>query len=134
MITNTRRIYSFFAWLFFAGAVGETLLAVVLTFGKIWSWGLHIYTGYIMIPVMVVMLLSMGSARIPRDTQRLTWILLLIFGLQVLTLWQPFLTLVIFHPIFALVVIAISWSLAQRSTALVQERNEITRPPRRSLR
>ncbi len=109
------------AWLLLTGVVIQVFLAGVGLF-KLAGWDAHVGLGWLLGSMPLVLLVLAIPARFDRRSNAL------IVGLSVATFIQPELAearnqaplLAAFHPVNALLVFWLAWSVARRTTALAR--------------
>jgi hypothetical protein len=125
-MNGPRLVFAAAAWLFVVAIVIQVFLAGAGLF-KLTDFNPHGYLGWYLPLVPVVLLILAAVARVDRRTRLLTVALLL------LTMIQPELAaerkaypvLAAFHPVNALLVFWLAWTVARRGTDLVR----VAHPP-----
>jgi mercuric ion transport protein len=120
-MNGPRLVFAVAAWLFVAGIVIQVFLAGAGLF-KLTDFTPHGYLGWYLPLVPVVLLILAAVARVDRRTMLLTAVLLL------LTMIQPMLAaerkaypvLAAFHPVNALLVFWLAWTVSRRGTDLIR--------------
>lgn len=116
-MTRRQVVFAAAAWLFCGGIVFQVFLAGASLFGMT-DWTLHIGLGWTLGSLPILLLLLAIIARSDRSTVLLT------AGLAVAAILQPELAaarddapiVAAFHPVNALLVFWLAWSVARRSS------------------
>lgn len=108
-----------FSRLFVIGVMVQVFLAGMVVVARVATWENHISVGHGLALPLLLMLISMYVARMPRSVKRMTWVLFGVYVFQadfVIFLCDsvPFASAL--HPDLALVDFALGWSLARRET------------------
>jgi mercuric ion transport protein len=124
MIRGSRYVYLGASWLFVLGVVTQVFLAGMVVVARKISWNNHISLGHILAGPLLIMLVSMYLARLPRDTKWLTWLLFINYALQAdvlifLRVQAPVLSAL--HPVLALVDFALGVALARRAWGYLRQ-------------
>lgn len=113
-----RSIYAIFSWLFVVGVLVQVFFAGMVVVAMKWPWNNHVTLGHTLAAPLLVMLISMYFARLPRQTKWLTWALFGVYFLQAdvlifLRSGAPVLSAL--HPVMALIDFALGITLARRA-------------------
>jgi hypothetical protein len=119
-----RSIYFIFSWLFVLGVVVQVFFAGMVVVAMKWPWNNHITLGHTLAAPLLIMLISMYFARLPRQTKWMTWALFGVYFLQAdvlifLRVDAPVLSAL--HPVMALIDFALGITLARRAGVLRQQ-------------
>lgn len=120
----SRTIYAVFAWLFVAGVLVQVFFAGMTVVARQWSWDNHAGLGHGLGLLLLVMVITMYVAKLPRQMKRLTWMLFGVYILQadvVIFLRDSVPVVSALHPVLALIDFALGFWLARRATELISD-------------
>lgn len=119
----SRYTYLFAACLFLAGVAVQVFLAGMVVVALQMGWNNHIGLGHMLAAPLLLMLISQYPGRLPRQMKGLTWLLFGVYVLQAdVIIFLRFQAPVVaaFHPVLALVDVALGLALARRAWLLVR--------------
>ena len=120
----SRRLYQLFAWLFILGVIVQAFFAGMAVVARLSGWENHITLGHSLGLILVIMLITMYTGRLPGQMKRLTWLLFAVYFIQAdvdIFLREDLPLASAIHPVIALFDFAIGWNLARRANALLAE-------------
>lgn len=124
MQKTARTVYLVFSWLLVAAVLAQVLLAGLVVVARQISWENHIDLGHAIGIPIVLMLVAMYLGQLPKAMKRQTWALFAVYILQadvVIFLRNDLPFISALHPVLALVVFTLGWSLASRSLGTARE-------------
>ena len=119
----SRTLYLVAAWLFVAGVLVQVFLAGMVVVAGQMGWNNHKDLGHTMALPLLVMLATMYLGRLPGSMKRLTWLLIVLYILQVdvvIFLREPAPVVSALHPVLALIDFALGLSLALQAQKLAR--------------
>lgn len=126
-----RAAYSVLSWLFVAGVVVQFFFAGMVVVAFRMTWENHVGLGHALGIPLVLMLIAMYVGRLSKEMKRSTWILFAAYVVlaDVLIFLRselPFASAL--HPVFALIVFTVGWSLARKATPYLRGMSSLESP------
>ena len=113
----SRVIYRAAVWLFVVGVLVQVFLAGLVVVARTATWERHTGLGHGLALPLLLMLVAMYLARLPRSTKRLTWLLFAVYVFQadvVIFMRDSLPYASALHPVLALIDFALGWRLARQ--------------------
>ena len=121
--TSIRMLYLIVAWLFPVAILVQVFLVGLSLFTTQPYWDAHIALGHSigLLPILLVILAYLG--RLPSPAKRLAWLVLVVYLIQAevfAAIRTAVPTLAAFHPVLALVLFALTMTIAWRARTVVR--------------
>lgn len=116
MNNSTNLLFRILVWLFLIAVVAQIYLAgMVVVARQLPNWNWHTSLGHMMGFILIPMLIVMYLGRASRDVKLLTWVLFIVWFIQVyvlaIFLRESMPLLAAFHPVLALFDFWLAWRL-----------------------